>query len=102
MIPPELFLHADQQAVFLIHQLVRLCEGMTVSHDAVIAAGRFHAGPFADQAGVELLHGQMVAVAHDGQQVLHVVAFGEFRVGALGETVADFPLWSRSGLPKMP
>ena len=29
MIPPDLFLHADQQAVFLLHQLVLLRDGIT-------------------------------------------------------------------------
>ena len=29
MIPPDLFLHADQQTVFLFHQIVRLCDGIT-------------------------------------------------------------------------
>ena len=50
---------------------------------------RCAAGALPDKTGVELLHRQVVAVAHQGKRIFQMMPLGKFRVRTLGEAVAD-------------
>ena len=74
--------HAHKPTVFPFHQFIRFRHRILIADDTVIAACAGAARPFADERGMQLLHGHVIAVAHHRQHVLHVVTFGELRIRA--------------------